>query len=354
LPALLLAAPAAPRDLDLNALIAKRCGPPGYRVDSGCTIELEAGTLAVDETVRLGACTTETVRNSVTFQGRGAGMMTREPRFTSAGTTLRWKGPAGGTFFDACGASFLSFRDLTLDAAGTAVAIRLSADNAASAISHFVELRDVVIDGAEIGVHVTGRNYSDQVDFVTLERVSLANVGTGYLQDSQQSVMGRLETVEVTARSRGFVIRNGSLTCDGCYVGSLPPGPASTQDFIGFHLTRGADPARPWDAHQQVHVEHSHMVLDRGAFVVEDAGAAYPITLIGNSYSLQCPKPGCEMSILDSRSQGPVVMIGDVIQGLAQKARGRICQRGGELVHLGVTGTPGVVELSFGCARPED
>jgi hypothetical protein len=255
--------------------------------------------------------------------------------------------------FDACGTSFLSFRDVTLDAASAGVGIRISADNTASAISHFVELRSVVIDGAAVGVYVTGQNYADQVDFVTLERVSLSNVGIGYLQDSQQSVVGRLETVEVTARSRGFVIRNGSLTCDGCYVGSLPPGKASLGDFIAFHLTRGTDPAKPWEAHQQVHIEHSHMELNRGTFIVEDAGAHYPITLIGNSYSLQCAAPGCEMNVVDSKSQAPLVMIGDVIQAASNPPAApvaRVCHRGPDLVHLGVHKKPEVAALEWGCA----
>jgi len=354
---LLLALPTSssgkPRKLDLNARIAKECGPPGYREDSGCQIDLEGGTFTVSETVHLGGCTTTTVRNSVIIQGRSTGSITARPRFPTAGTTLRWKGPDGGTMFDVCGASFLSFRDLAIDAAGAGVAIRLSADNAASAISHFVELRNLVINGAAVGVHVTGRNYADQVDFVTLERVSLAQVGTGYLQDSQQSVMGRIESVEVTARSRGFVIRNGSLSCENCFVGALKPGKASLADFIAFHLTRGSEPAKPWEAHHQVHIEHSHMELDRGAFIVEDAGAHFPITLIGNSYSLQCKTPGCEMRVVDSNSRAPIVMIGDVIQASASPPahpKARICHRGPELIHLGVHKKPEVSELIWGCS----
>lgn len=344
---------AAPRKLDLGGLIAKQCGPLGYRVDSGCTVDLDAGTFAISETVRLGGCTTKTVRNSVTIRGRSAGAITTKPRFPTAGTTLQWRGPQGGTMVDVCGASFLSFRDLAFDAAGAGIAIRLSADNLKSATSHFVELRNVVINGAAVGVYVTGQNYADQVDFVTLERVSLADVGTGYLQDSQQSVMGRLETVEVTARSRGFVIRNGSLTCDGCYVGSLPPGAASLGEFVAFHLTRGSQPTKPWETHHEVHIEHSHMELNRGTFILEDAGAHYPITLIGNSYSLQCSTPGCQMDILDSRSKAPVVMIGEVVQASSNPPASpvaRICHRGPELVHLGVTKKPEVAALKWTCA----
>jgi len=345
---------AAPRKLDLNARIEKECGPPGYRVDSGCRVELGGGTFTISETVRLGSCTATTVRNSVILEGRSAGMLASVPRFPTAGTTLQWKGPEGGTMFEVCGASFLSFRDLTLDAAGAGIGIRMSADNAASAISHFVELRNVVINGAAVGVYVTGRNYADQVDFVTLERVSLSNVGTGYLQDSQQSVVGRLETVEVTARSRGFVIRNGSLSCESCYVGALPPGKASLGDFIAFHLTRGSEPAKPWEAHHQIQIEDSHMELDRGTFIVEDAGAHFPITLIGNSYSLQCSTPGCEMRVVDSNSRAPIVMIGDVIQASSNppaRPKARICHRGPDLIHLGVHKKPEVSELIWGCAQ---
>src|SRR3990172_3776427 len=83
LAALLLAPPlgvsAAPRNLDLNALIAGQCGPPGYRTDSGCNVQLGPGTFHVAETVTLGACTSTSVRNSVTLQGTSAGMMAGLP-----------------------------------------------------------------------------------------------------------------------------------------------------------------------------------------------------------------------------------------------------------------------------------
>src|SRR3990172_4086220 len=209
LAALLLAPPlgvsAAPRNLDLNALVAGQCGPPGYRTDSGCNVQLGPGTFHVAETVTLGACTSTSVRNSVTLQGTSAGMMAGLPggltklRVPTAGTTLQWTGPPGHAMFSACGASFLSFRDLTLDATNTSVAIRISADNLASAISHFVELRNVVIDGGDTGVYITGRSYADQVDFVTLERVAIVDVDVGYLQDSQQSVAGRARSEEHTS-----------------------------------------------------------------------------------------------------------------------------------------------------------
>jgi hypothetical protein len=342
---------AAGRKLDLAERIFRDCGPPGFRPDSGCRIELLAGTYDISETIRIGDCTTTTVRNSVTLTGKSAGLVTTKPRFTTAGTTLRWVGPRGAPMIDVCGASFLSLRDLTLDANGAGVGVRISADNAASAISHFVELRSVVIDSADIGVHVTGRNRNDQADFVTLERVSIANVGTGYLQDSGQSVAGRLETVEVTARRKGFEIRNGSLTCDGCYVGTLPVPTGQPQDFVAFHLRAGSDAAKPWEAHHQVHIAHSHMELQRGSFIVEDAGGLFPITSIGNSFSLQCPTQHCEMAVVESNSRASLVMIGDVVQAASNPPalpRARVCHRG-ELVRLGVVKKPEVSELAWSC-----
>ncbi len=338
--------------LDLNALILEQCGPPGYRPDSGCKVELGAGTFALTETLRLGGCTTATVRNSVTLEGRSAGLVATSPRFATGGTTLEWQGPQGGIVIDACGASFLSLRDLTLDAENAAVGIRISADNSKSALSHFVELRNLVIDGPEFGVYVTGRNRGDQADFVVLDRVSLSNVTIGYYQDSGQAVAGRLETVEVTARAKGFEIRNGSLTCDGCYVGSLAPGITGGMSFIAFHLRSGGNPAKRWEAHHQVHIEHSHMELKRGRFIVEDAGADYPITLTSNSYSLQCAEPDCEMLVVDSQSEAPLVMIGDVIQAASSPPahpRARVCHRG-ELVQLGVHKKAEVAALEWSCA----
>ncbi len=339
----------AAESLDLNKLIARRCGAPGYQIDSGCTIELEDGTFEIEKTIALGGCTAPSVRNSVVIRGQGAGLMTTQPRFATAGTTLRWKGPAGGAMFDLCGASFFALRDVTLDAQGAGVGIRISGDNQASAISHFVGLQDVVVDGAGIGVLVTGRNRNDQIDFVTLERVSLYNVDVGYLQDSQQSVAGRLETVEVGARRKGFEIRNGSLNCENCYVGALP---GRGDDFIAFHLTRlPATQGKPWDMHHQVSIARSHMELASGRFVVEDAGAPFPLLLTGNSYSLQCATRGCEMSVLDSRNLGPVVMIAEAIQsGGPTLPKARICHRGeGKLETLGVFKKPEVASLEWSC-----
>ena len=95
------------------------------------------------------------------------------------------------------------------------------------------------------------------------------------------------------------------------------------------------------------------MELNRGTFIVEDAGAHYPITLIGNSYSLQCPTPGCEMQVVDSSSKAPIVMIGDVIQASSNPPAGpvaRVCHRGPELIHLGVQKKGEVSALYWACA----
>src|SRR5262245_52190322 len=92
---------------DLEDQVFARCGLPGYRADSGCKIELPRGTIAVKDTIHLGGCTTDTVRNSVTIEGQSAGVMISQPgRAPTAGTTLQWKGKKGGVMLDVCGASF--------------------------------------------------------------------------------------------------------------------------------------------------------------------------------------------------------------------------------------------------------
>lgn len=251
---------------------------------------------------------------------------------------------------DACGTSYLSLRDFAIDGAGATIAIRVSSDNRAAATSHFVELKDIAIDGALTGVQVTGRNLNDQTDFVTLDRVSILNVQYGYVQDSGQSVGGNLDTVEVTATREGYRIEDGSLTCRGCYVGSLPaPAGVDPKSFIGFHLT-GHD--SPRGAHHQVHISDSHMELQRGRFIVSDAFSLFGITLIGNSYSLQCAQPGCEMAIVDSIAKAPLVMIGETIQASSNppaNPKARICHRGTELVQLGTNRKPEVSQLIVGC-----
>jgi hypothetical protein len=107
-----------------------------------------------------------------------------------------------------------------------------------------------------------------------------------------------------------------------------------------------------WETHQEVHIEHSHMELDRGRFVVADANSNFPITLIGNSYSLQCSQPGCEMTVADVTNKAPLVMIGDLINASSNppaSPRARVCYRGPELVHLGVYKTPSVAQLLWSC-----
>ena len=343
---------AEPKPIDLEGLIEKRCGPPGYRRDSGCRIRLGPGTFTVPKTVRLGACSAKTVRNSVTLEGESAGGVTQTPRMSTAGTTLTWAGEPGGVMLDICGASFLSLRDITLDASSAGTAVRVSSNNQSSGISHFVELKNLVINGSEIGVEVTGKSFNDQSDFVTLERVSMREVGVGYLQDSSQTVGGRIETVEVAARRRGFEIRNGSLVCDGCYVGSLPAKTQTDSDFVAFHLRRSADRTRPWASHHQVHIRNSHMEVERGSFVKSETGSRYPVTLIGNSYSMQCKKAKCEMTLVEMRSEAPLVMIGEVVQAASNppaRPTGRVCYEGPELVKLGVHVKPEVERLVWEC-----
>ena len=95
------------------------------------------------------------------------------------------------------------------------------------------------------------------------------------------------------------------------------------------------------------------MELRLGRFIVADAGAHYPMTLIGNSYSMQCSQPGCEMRIVDSNSNAPVVMIGDVIQASSSppaRPTARVCHRGPELTHIGVHKKPEVSELLWECS----
>lgn len=61
---------------------------------------------------------------------------------------------------------------------------------------------------------------------------------------------------------------------------------------------------------------------------------------IRNSYSLQCPEPGCEMRVVDSTSKAPLVMIGEPIQAAAPADPHRGAQEAE------------VAELICGCAPP--
>ena len=318
--------------IDLAQVVLNQCGPEGYRLDGGCAIELGDGTYTVSAPVRLGRCEAGSVgtRNSVAIVGMGAGGMTQVPRFATAGTTLRWTGPAGGTMIEVCGSLF-TLQHLTIDAAGAGVAVRLMANNAGSAISHFPRLAHLAIDGADIGIEVSGAVADDQTDFVDLERVSIRNVGVCYSQDSGQTVLVHHRLVECVASRKGWEIRGGSLVCDVCYVGSRGTDPA----FIGFHLTKSAIQDGRNLAHHQVAIRGAHMEVRAGRFVVGDAGTRYPLLIVDSSYSLQCD-PGaattCEMTVIDWREQSPVIIQGNVYQGSnpsGKKPTPRMCSTPG-------------------------
>ena len=329
---LLLGAPAgAEVPLDLSAVVTTQCGPEGYRLDGGCAIELGDGTYTVSQTVRLGRCEAGNMgtRNSVALVGQGAGLFATMPRFTTAGTTLRWTGPPGVPMLEVCG-SWLTLQHLAIDGKGASHCIRLLGNNAGSAIHHFPLLESLSLTGCGVGVEVTGLARNDQVDFLRLERLSITDVDICYSQDSQQSVAGRVETVECVARRKGFEIRGGSLDCDGCFVGNMGDDPA----FIGFHFTASVLVDGRSFSHHQGQIEASHMELRSGRFVVGDALAnRYPLVLIANSYSLQCQAPSCEMLVVEWRGKSPVVMIGDVVQASApdptKMPRARFCSPSG-------------------------
>lgn len=312
--------------LDLAALITTKCGPPGYRQNSGCEVVIPHGTFEVGAT-RIGDCTTAGGRVGLTLRGESAGMPGWGVRVEMAGTGLRYTGPPGGRMLDFCGVSGLTVRDLALDAKGASIALRVSANNAASAQAHFVQLVNLNLRSSTVGIEVTGEAHNDQADFVEVSHTSIVDTDIGYLQDSQQTVAGRLQSVEVTARSRGYEIRGGSLNCDNCYVGNWARADGSFDpDFRGFNLTRSVVQDGRSFAHGVVSIEHSHMELSSGRFVVEDAGASAPILLIGNSYGIHA---GTDVRVLDSRSKAPVTSVGDMVSALSQKPIARFCTVGG-------------------------
>lgn len=318
--------------IDLEQVVIAECGPDGYRINGGCEVRLGTGTYTVSRPIKLGHCEAGSIgtRNSVTITGQGAGLLTQVPRFTTAGTTLQWAGPVGGTMFEICG-SWSTLQNLTLDAIGTSTAIRLIANNASSAISHFPRLANLVIDGASTGIEIQGAVSDDQVDFVDMERISIRNVDICYSQDSGQSVLNHARLIECVSRKKGFELRGGSLTCDTCYVGNLGVDPT----FIGFHLTRSSKQDGRNLAHHHMSIRAAHMELRSGRFMVGDANTRYPFSVVDSSFSLQCD-PGtastCEMTVIDWHEQAPVIIQGNVFQGSnpsGKKPTPRMCSTSG-------------------------
>lgn len=338
--------------LDLEALILAECGPPGFNWAAGCHIELPRGEFLIGET-HIGGCggASET-RNALRITGVSTGTLNSVPRGNVAGTTLRYIGPVGGVVLDTCGVNRFELEDLSIDALGAEVGIRLSSNNAASATSHFIHIADVTVDGAKLALHVTGEANNDQTDFVSIERVRLVG-DVAYRQSSQQSVNIKLTTVEAIASHIGFEVVGGSFYCDNCYVGNSEP----SADFIAFRF--GMDPDGPPGynyARHQVTIRNGHYELTHGRFIVDDSGqtsgSQYPIFLEGNSYSLQCATAGCKMFIVDANYRAALVMEGEIFQGLSALPQAMIRYTGPLLLKEAITDKTGGPTASWSWIRP--
>lgn len=351
--------------LDLNALVTERCGPPGYQRDGGCAIELPDGTHEIASTVQIGDCALGSTgtRNSVALIGMGAGTMANlfqaDPnRYSTAGTTLKWVGPAGGTMLEVCG-SWFTLQHLTLDGNRTAgVGVRLVADNSKSAVNHFSRLASVAITSAGTGIEVAGVGGSvanGQIDFIDLERVSISDVEVGYLQDSQQSVGNHFRMVEVAAYFRGFVIAGGAFSCEECYVGQWPRAGVLDPGFIGYHFTRSALVDGRNFSHHQASIVGGHDEIRLGRFVVADvAENTYPIAILRHSFSLQCGPSsgvGCDMRVVDVKEKSPVLLESNVWQGAtpdSKPPRPTMCSSGGWR-NTGNVSKPETRSILWGC-----
>jgi hypothetical protein len=329
---LLLAGTAhAQTPLDLGALIEQTCGPEGYKWNAGCHITLPKGVLVVGPT-EIGHCGSTTARVGLTIEGQGAGMPATQPPFPMAATVLQYAGPAGKPVLSFCGVSNLALRDLAIDGAGLAsVGVRLSANNAQSGIAHFSDLERLTITRAGKGVEVTGEGKNDQTDFVSLRGVSITQVDTGYWQDSQQSVNGKLTLVESIARRESFHIGGGSLDCDGCYAANAPGSDAS---YIGFHATKSDLQDGRNFSHHQIAIRNGHSEIQVGRGIVGDVlGNLYPLLVSAHSWSIQCQTPSCELTLVEWRGGSPPVLQANVVQGSTPHPEappsGRFCSPSG-------------------------
>ena len=330
---LLWALPVKAQLYDLEGRIAEECGKAGFQRNGGCRVELPRGTLPIGPT-KIGDCTKGSggVQNSVTLVGQGPGMMTQVPRFPTAGTTIQYAGPAGQPMLEVCG-SYFSLRDVAMDGAGASHCLRITANNAGSAISRSPEIEDVVLDGCGTAIEIEGTDHNDQIDLVNLERVVMRNVDRGYVQDSGQTVGNDFRLVESTARLRSYEIRGGSFVCRSCYAGQI----GDSADYIGFYFTRSERQDGKNLAHHQATIETSHMEVRTGRFIVADhTGNRFPLNLRDNSFQQLCvPKPEdttCEMTVVDVREDHPVLIHGNVFLGSNPTGKlptPRMCSREG-------------------------
>lgn len=342
-----IAVPAqTPPPTDLAALVTAQCGPPGYVRNAGCRVRLPRGITRIGPTelgLSLGVCTLRTVRNGLILEGESAAPFATVPIFSSAGSTLQYDGPPGGTMLSLCG-SRIQLRDLAIDARGAGTAVRWWAHNAVGAMSHFGGLERVEVFGSDLGLEITGAGANDQTDFLSFAEVSIRNVRRGVLVDSQQAAVNLFRQVEVSAIETGYDIRGGSFTCSSCYATHAIPSP----DFIAIRLRRSSVvDGRNFGSHQAT-IRDSHFELTAGRVIVAEPGVQFPINLQANSYQIQCSTPDCEIRVLDSWSSGPVTIVGDFVAGNGL-GRARFCHRGPSLETVNVWRMASVRALVESC-----
>ena len=230
------------------------CGSGGYANTPGCRIVLPRGSTTITRTIQLGStgdarCPGEQCpgRSGIVLQGHASGFETTEPAdHQTAGSVLRWKGPAGGSMIRLFGVSHFRLQDFSLDgdegddggAAGAG--IEISGDNEASRPSHGGLLENLYVtdvrdpeplagreSGFAIWIHGAGADTDqDQVDEIKMVRVEARDVTECLRIESSQALLDSFTGGTCAQFERyGFGVLAGSLLLADTYVGQSSRGP---------------------------------------------------------------------------------------------------------------------------------
>ncbi len=281
------------------------CGSGGYLAPAGCRIVLPRGATSVSRTIRIGSAPGSscpgpecTGRSGIILEGHGSGFETTQPADRpTAGSTLRWKGPAGGAMIQLYGAQNFRLTDFSLDgdegddggAAGTG--IEIFGDNEVSRPSHGGLLENLYVTdikdpepwtapdyGMAVWIHGAGANTDqDQVDEIKMHRVEARGVTECLRIETSQAVLDSFTGGTCAQFERyGFGILAGSLLLTDTYVGQSAIGSAPAR-LAGVFLGPRALFASIRDNHFETYAGDSIRTADTGT-------PGYHTLIEGNSF----------------------------------------------------------------------
>jgi len=354
---LLVATAASAQTTDLAAIVQEQCGNEGWRRESSCEVVLPRGVLEIGETV-LGECQEpQQHRSGLTIRGQGVGGFATVPPFSTAGTTLKYVGPDGGTMLSSCG-NWFQLRDLSIYGTGAGVVLRRTANNAKGDLSHMGIIERIAIQGGGIGVQYEGEGTNDQHDFQVLRDAVIRGVEVCLEQDNQQAALNHVENVDCASTKAGYVVRNGGMNFERAYVGQLRlPDGTYDQGFVAYWLThslRGPSYMTPHD----VAIINPHLEIHAGTWFKDTSLSQFAVRVQGGKAHIlvppEGPPSGYVMTLFDVATRGGWTVDGlTVTAGAGKSPKGLLCTRGpNNLIVRDLVVTSNVGRVEWRCPSP--